>query len=219
MKFLKTIGLIVAILGIVVVQVDAQKAAKEELKLWKKKAKEYKKNPLSLKNLVEDAESLEPEIDKLQQQVRDLRKENANLEAQLNKSLARQTSLEGEIARLNSQLVEANRAAEEMVNRSVEPAVSSNSQIETSEEYVQGVVFRVQIGAYKKRRMKDDLVTSTNLNLEEAEGLQKVVVGQFREIEKAKELQQQLEIMGVKGAWIVPYRDGIRIPLREALKG
>ena len=62
-------------------------------------------------------------------------------------------------------------------------------------------------------------MNSENLNVEESAEYQKVVVGQFRDYEKAKNLRDELKQMGVKGAWIVSYRDGQRITVKEALGG
>lgn len=214
MQYIKTIFVLVIAVCCLSNMGYAQEISKEELKLWKNKAKEFKKDPLKLKALVEEAENLEPEIDRLNQALREMRKSNASLEAQLNQSIARQTSLEGEIQQLNSQL---SATQQQLSERPKSAPTTTSSEIETTTPMVNGVVFKVQIGAYKKRRMDTELANSDNLGIEEEEGYQKVVVGQFRDIEQAKKLREELEVMGVKGAWVVPYRDGVRITLQEAL--
>ena len=82
-----------------------------------------------------------------------------------------------------------------------------------SDDY--GVWFRVQIGAYEERRIDQSLQTTDQLALEQQNNLQKIVLGRFRNYEDAKQLQSQLQAMGVKGAWVVSYRDGVRVPIEE----
>ena len=80
-----------------------------------------------------------------------------------------------------------------------------------------GVVFKVQIGAFEKIDLPENLDTSVNLSKEQKGDLNKYVVGQFREYQKADRLKEELRNMGVKEAWIVPYRDGKRVPLEDVL--
>jgi hypothetical protein len=81
-----------------------------------------------------------------------------------------------------------------------------------------GVWFRVQIGAYEERRIDKSLETTDQLTLEQQNALQKVALGRFRNYADAKQLQSQLQAMGVKGAWVVSYRDGVRVPI-ETVRG
>lgn len=86
---------------------------------------------------------------------------------------------------------------------------------ESSDDY--GIWFRVQIGAYKDRRIDKDLETTDELSLEEREDIQKISLGRFRNYEDAKKLKNELKGMGLKDAWIVSYKDGKRITIEEAL--
>lgn len=78
-----------------------------------------------------------------------------------------------------------------------------------------GVWFRVQIGAYEDRNIDQSLETTDGLELENKEDVQKVVLGRFREYDRAKSLQDQLQAMGVTDAWIVTYKDGVRVPIQS----
>lgn len=78
-----------------------------------------------------------------------------------------------------------------------------------------GVWFRVQIGAYEEREIDDRLETTDQLSLEKRNDLQKVALGRFRNYADAKQLQTQLQAMGLKDAWIVSYKDGVRVPIEQ----
>lgn len=99
--------------------------------------------------------------------------------------------------------------------------VAMQNQLETVTQQMQaasdnyGVWFRVQIGAYEERRIDQSLETTDQLALEQQNNLQKISLGRFRNYEDAKKLQTQLQTMGVKGAWVVSYRDGVRVPIEE----
>lgn len=82
-----------------------------------------------------------------------------------------------------------------------------------------GVVFKVQIGAYKERDLSDVLEGSHTPEFEqEKEGdLNKYTIGYFRDYKKANRFKKELRAMGVKDAWIVPFKDGKRVPLKDVL--
>ncbi len=81
----------------------------------------------------------------------------------------------------------------------------------------EGVYFKVQVGAFREREVPESLDESVNLAVEQKNDMQEIVVGQFRDYFKADELQNQLRAMGVSDAWIVAYRDGQRVPLKEVI--
>ena len=68
-----------------------------------------------------------------------------------------------------------------------------------------------------EREVPEKLTNSANLETEKQDDLQKIVVGQFRDYQKADNLKNQLRAMGVEGAWIVSYKDGMRVPIDVAL--
>jgi hypothetical protein len=137
-------------------------------------------------------------------------------QAQLrNESLnERITVLEGQISRLRAESSDLQGGLSEA--RST--IADLRQQVSNCPEaMVDGVVFKVQIGAFGERDIDPELDTSVNLEVDAEEDLDKMVVGQFREYYKADELQNQLRAMGVETAWIVPYRDGQRVSLKEVL--
>ncbi|MEN0046858.1 MAG: Ezrin/radixin/moesin family protein [Bacteroidota bacterium] len=196
--------------------VQAQELSKEEIKKWKDLAKEYKKNPAGLKVLSERSEGLEAELDELNAEVGALQQENSSFQAQLNRKDSRIQSLEAQVNKLNMDLSQAQASIATMQEKGGGDNMGSGG-----DDMMVGVVFKVQIGAFNKAKkpMESNLAESDNLKVEETDEYQKVVVGQFRDYQSAKDLKDQLQKMGVKGAWIVSYKDGIRVSVKEALAG
>lgn len=125
-----------------------------------------------------------------------------------NNALGKRTSsLETENRRLEERLGALTSQLNEMANK--EP--------ECPEAMVDGVVFKVQIGAFKERSMSEDLEASVNLGIDQQDSLLQVVVGQFRDYHQADTLKKHLRAMGVKDAYIVPFKDGERVLLKTVL--
>ncbi len=195
--------------GLLATTANAQSLSKQEKKEWKKRAKQYKKNPAALKALSEETQDLRSEVSELEAEANQLRQQNQSLQANYDQQVAQATSLQAELNQMTTKLQEAQMAMQS--NR--------NAEVETSATNLRGVIFRVQIGAYENRQIDEELVTTENLSLEEQANLQKIVVGQFRDYYKAQELRDKLKTIGIKGAWIVSYRDGVRVPVEDALRG
>ena len=177
--------------------VDAQKMDKKEKKKWKKMAKDFKKNPEALKNL--------------QNQVADLKSINQNLESQMGDLQSEVDTKDRRIAELEKQyfqslsdLESARRDAD-----NVPPPPNPNA-------IPMGVIFRVQIGAYSENTLDENLDTTEGLDVE-SDGVQKIVVGQFRDYAQAEQLKSYLVGIGVEDAWIVSYIDGNRVSIEEAI--
>ena len=60
---------------------------------------------------------------------------------------------------------------------------------------------------------------SKEFSQEDMQELRKYVIGNFRNYEDANVLKRYLREMGVEDAWIVPYRDGRRVPLKDVING
>ncbi|MEO1218885.1 MAG: hypothetical protein AAFV97_00065 [Bacteroidota bacterium] len=91
---------------------------------------------------------------------------------------------------------------------------------QTGKAFTRGVVFRVQISASKEEDLASVLVSDNqqpNLVQEKIEGVNKYTLGHFRNYHQADRLKKGLRNMGITSAWIVPFKDGQRVPLREVL--
>ena len=177
--------------------------SKQEKKEWKKKAKEFARSPENLKQLTEDKEAAEGQVSSLSDKIAQLQSSMSNKDARL-------ADLEDQLAQARAQLT-STRA--ELSQMKATPVVNEM-------DFSQGVVFKVQIGAFKNKNLQKYFDNNPNLGGEVKEGEpQKITIGIFRDYWEADEFKKYMREMGVKYAWIVPYRDGQRVEIKDVLEG
>ena len=177
--------------------------SKQEKKEWKKKAKEFARNPANLKQLTEDKEAAEGQLSSLNDRV-------AKLQSTMSNKDARIAELEDQLAQARAQVTSA-RA--ELAQLKATPVVNEM-------DFSQGVVFKVQIGAFKNKNLQKYFDNNPNLGGEVKDGEpQKITIGIFRDYWEADQFKKYMREMGVKDAWIVPYRDGERVEIKDVLEG
>jgi DNA repair exonuclease SbcCD ATPase subunit len=178
---------------------------KKEKKEWKKKAKEYAKNPDQLKQMVDDNQAL-------QSQVNSLKADNTNIQSKLSDKDGKVSELQDDLAKLKSDLAAAKAAARES-----KPA--AQVEMKSGEKMVDGIVFKVQIGAFRNKDLSKYFDNNENFGGDSEDGMQKITLGQFRDYWEADTFKKYLREMGVKDAWIVPYQDGVRKEIKDVLEG
>ena len=180
---------------------------------WTSLAATYKKNPDALRQLVEDCETTEAQLSTTRQQLNEYRTQSGTANQDITALRTNLTSAQMENDQLRQQVADANaRAAAAAAN-------ASNDRLDTDQQtVVAGVIFQVQLGAYAQNTVNPDLSTGNALELQEQNGVQKVVVSQFRTYASAAKLRDRLKIMGVTGAFVVAKNNGVRITVPEALK-
>ncbi len=183
-------------------QVFAQ-LSKQEKKEWKKKAKEYAKKPANLKDFTDAKQTAETDNSALKSQVSTLNK-------QVSDKNSRIAELEDQISRMRGELATANS---ELATLKEAPAANSM-------DFSRGVVFKVQIGAFKNKDLSKYFNNNPNFGGEAVEkGEQKFTIGIFRDYWEADKFKKYMREMGVKDAWIVPYKDGLRVEIKDVLEG
>ena len=82
-----------------------------------------------------------------------------------------------------------------------------------------GLSFRIQIGGFKKRDLSSYDDPEGELVKVEAnsKGTQEITLGRFTSYKKADQFKKHLRAMGLKDSWIVPYKDGQRVPLEDVV--
>lgn len=176
---------------------------KQEKKEWKKKAKEFSKNPANLKQLTEEKQAAESQLASLNQKL-------SQLQSSVSDKDARVAELEDQLSQTRTQLT-STRA--ELAQLKETPVVNPM-------DFSQGVVFKVQIGAFKNKDLAKYFENNPNFGGEVKEGEpQKVTIGIFRDYWEADTFKKYMREMGVKDAWIVPYRDGQRVEIKDVLEG
>lgn len=186
-------------------QVFAQ-LTKQEKKEWKKKAKQYAKNPATLKQLTEDKQVADNNVSDLSGQVK-------NLQSTVSDKNAKIAELEDQISRMRGEL---NTANAELANLKANPVINPM-------DFSKGVVFKVQVGAFKNKDLSKYFDNNPNFGGEAADKdknePQKITIGIFRDYWEADTFKKYMREMGVKDAWIVPYRDGQRVEIKDVLEG
>lgn len=175
---------------------------KEEKKFWKDKAKMYTKNPLSLK----------AEFENYQEQIKDLKARNKEL---MQKGSGEQSS--DLIDSLRWALIQMEGELQAQESRADKLDKIAQSQKSVMDMGIQdGLVYRVQIGAYVFYEMSNPPDQGGDFVAERADGFNKYVIGSFREYDEAQAFKDELQKMGMNDAWVVPYIDGVRVTINEA---
>ena len=172
--------------------------SKEEKKEWKKKAKALKKNPEELKNIYDENAALKSEISGYKRQI-------SSLEGQVKEKDNQVASMTQKMRSMEQEVAAAQQAA---ATRPAGPSYDDS-----------GVVFKVQIGAFRDRDMSKYFDSTENFTGETDEGIQKITLGRFRDYWEADTFKKYLREMGVGDAWIVPYKDGKRVAMKDVLEG
>lgn len=176
--------------------------SKKEKKEWKKKAKEYAKNPVNLKQLEEDKQTADNTVSTLNQKV-------TQLQSSVSEKDSKIAELEDQLSQARGQLSAANA---ELTSLKENPSASM--------DFSKGVVFKVQIGAFKNKNLAKYFENNPNFGGEAKDNEpQKLTIGIFRDYWEADTFKKYMREMGVKDAWIVPYQDGQRVEIKDVLEG
>jgi len=195
MKVIKT-TLLILLLGGVFYPGPSQQAfaqmSKAEKKAWKKKKKAT--NPLAFKQLSEEQEEIQQKIKQSKQELELLRLQLGEKDNRL------------------AQLREENQKLEQQRQEEVD-ATSRQGPNE------RGVFFRVQVGAYETIDLSSRITQEADMKVESEGAIKKYTIGYFNDYWEADKFKKYLQSMGIKDAWIVAYRDGVRVDIKEALEG
>jgi len=170
--------------------------SKKEAKEWKKRLK--KTSPESFKNMIDENKSMKSQVSSLRSELNSVDDQLAAKDEQVNQYAAQAADLRDQLAKANAKANNAGSGAGGNINENV------------------GVVFKVQIGAYKEIDLSDD--NSKSFGSEKSD-LNKYTIGVFKDYWEADTFKKYIREMGVKDAWIVSYRDGQRVDIKEVLEG
>ena len=184
-------------------EVSAQMSKKEQ-KEWKKRIKRL--TPEQYKTLLDDNKALKSENASLKAELAGVDDAQADKDEQI-------AQYQDQVAGLKDQLATSIAKQKELAAQPSGPSIGSN--IDASK----GVVFKVQIGAFKNKDLSKYLDAGENFSGETDEnGLKRYSLGIFRDYWEADTFKKYLREMGVKDAWIVSYKDGSRVPIKDVLE-
>jgi len=178
--------------------------SKKEKKEWKKKAKEFAKNPDNLKTLLDEKQTADNTVTAL-------KNDAAKFQTTLTEKDAKIGELEDLLSRTRAELTAVKA---EVVQKKESPPPPSPM------DFSKGLVFKVQIGAFKNKDLAKYFENNPNFGGEAKDSEpQKITIGIFRDYWAADTFKKYLREMGVSDAWIVPYKDGNRVEIKDVLEG
>jgi len=204
------------------VQVSAQ-LSKEETKEWKKKAKELSKSPEALKKLSEDKAAADAEVARLKGEVKTLNASAAEKDSRIGEmdNLIAKMRVEAATARAELEKLRATAPAPVVTDKGGKSVAGSGRPgAMPAGDVNSGIVFKVQIGAFKNKDMSKYFDNNPNFGGEagkEPGEPQRISIGIFRNYWEADLFKKYMREMGVKDAWIVPYKDGRRVEIKDVL--
>jgi len=178
--------------------VQAQEVDKAVLKAWKKRLKET--DPLEFKRILEDRELMTADLVKAKQ-------ENISQASVLSTREAEIAALKEEVEKLKSRPAEV-----------IQP--TTKDVIPSSVASGEGVTYKVQIGAFRNKDLVKFFKNSPNFSGDvDSDGAKKYTLGQFTDYWEADNFKKYLREMGVTDAWVVSYKNGERVSIKDALEG
>ena len=178
--------------------------SKQEQKEWKKKIKALK--PQQYKTLLDQNKSLTS-------QVSSLKSELSEADSKISEKNDQISGYQDQVADLRSQLT----AAKNATRKATQPTNDSGNSSIIDDK---GVVFKVQIGAFRNKDLTKYLNKTKDFSGEVGEdGLKRYTLGAFRDYWEADTFKKYLREMGVKDAWIVSFKDGERVNIKDVLEG
>ena len=191
----------------------AEKAIKKE---WKKRAKGYVKDPLALKEREEYCKSISDINTELTMSKAELEKQVEQLTADLQLKASMVSSLQSQMQEMQMQ---PGKSKDTKQNENDESTTKpSHTQKPSKTKSMDGLVFKVQIGAFENFNLGKYAEGTEGITTEEDAKLNKYTLGSFGRLQVAEDFKKDIVRMGLKDAWVVPYLNGNRIEMKEALK-
>jgi hypothetical protein len=182
---------------------SAQGDDKKLRKEWATRLKNM--DPMEFKKMIEEHEEITADNNKLRDVVADLQKD-------VDTKTVESEKLKAEIKQLRSNMDSATKPEKNTVD-------ATRAGIQRAGE-PQGLIFKVQIGAFKNKNLAKYLDNSPNFSGDiDQDGTKKYTLGYFSDYWEANRFKKYLREMGVKDAWIVSYKDGQRVEIKDALEG
>lgn len=174
---------------------------KKEAKTWKKRIKQL--TPEQYKNLLDENKSMKG-------QVTSLKTELSNVDDRMAEKDEQILTYQSQVGDLRQELSKAKTQA------ASQPAANENP---ANLEENKGIVFKVQVGAFRKKDLSEFAANARGFGIDEEDGLMKYTMGVFREYWDADTFKKYLREMGAKQAFIAAYKDGQRVDMQTVLEG
>jgi hypothetical protein len=197
----------------------AQHKSKEELaqeKAWATKLKALK--PLDYKKLVEEKDALAGQVGECENSKTAIKNEAATIKSEAENKDAEISRLKKEVDDYKTGVVKVPATENNTSTTTVETDKTGTKVARKGP--TKGVLFKVQIGSFKSKDLTKYFDNNPNFSGEtDPDGTKKYTLGIFTDYWEADKFKQALREMGVKGAWVVHYKEGQRVKLKDVLEG
>lgn len=181
-----------------------QQAAMRERKLWKKR--QAKMSPMEFKKIVQRNRFLEERAKFLANQVLDYEKYFTEIVPLRTIESYHDDHMQGILHDQASKQALQKRLLKDVKDMLLNDRV---------------VMFKVQIGAYVAREffgeVSEEDQSYAGIDQEKLGTMNKYTLGYFINYKKADQLKKELRAMGIKDAWVVAFKHGVRVPLSEVV--
>lgn len=213
--------IIVTLVGLCSKTLLAQTADEKELKKeWAKKVKTM--DPLDVKKLMDHNAELEAEKTNLNTKVSNL-ESKLKIKEELNRSLGMELDSLKSLKPITNVAETPVVAVKPVVKASTltnTPPSSDGKQYKADKLNYNGVVFKVQVGEFKNKDLSKYLDNNKNFSGDiDSDGQRKYTLGLFADYWEADNFKKLLREMGVTDAWVVAYKAGQRVSIKDVLEG
>ena len=203
--------IILALSLVIIAPVFGQLSAKEKKKLKKTMLKKMKAMD------AEDIEEMYNEYPAMKGKVASLEKKSKGLQDAADDAESKASECQSKVSSLESELEEARANAAPKMSAMDSIAAASGGGGGSGFPTLSGLVYKVQIGAFRNKDLSKYFDNHPNFGGDEdGDGTQKFTIGQFRKYWEADTFKKYMREMGVKDAWIVAYQSGQRISMKDA---
>jgi hypothetical protein len=197
--------------------------AKEKMQREKKRREERESK---LNNALAINDNAKKSISELQAKLESERKENDRLRKRLNETIRKLGSKDEIILALRSKLKQEPKAEEDIIverkssRDSYEVKINSDVVNTDLDKKKQEIFFKIQIIASNTRLATNSPKFKGLKNVWEYKdnGLYKYTVGNQKDLKAASALQSEYRRKGFSGAFVVAFKNGKRIPIKDARK-
>lgn len=172
---------------------------KKEKKEWKKRIKSL--SPEQYKALLDENKSLKSQLSTM-------KKEVGSVDDRLKEKDDQIADYQDQVSSLRKDLSSAKKNV-----------ASTKEEVPSGTVPLKGVVFKVQIGAFKQKDISKFAKNNPSFSVDSDNGTLQYTIGMFVDYWEADTFKKYLREMGVKDAWIVAYKDAKRVPIKEVLEG
>ena len=195
--------LLILVLSLTVSFDAMSQLSKKEKKEWKKRVKSL--TPEQYKSLIDENKGLKGQI--------------ASLNDELSGNDAANKEKEDQVAQYEAQMEAMRTQMAAAAEKAKTGGSATGSTTSKKGPAVKGIAFKVQIGAFQNKDLSKYLDKSDSFFGEVGEdGLMRYTLGVFTDYWEADTFKKYMREMGVSDAWIISYRDGVRVPIKEVLE-